>query len=114
MRVIIAGSRDITDIRLVMDLIDASYFDITTVISGCARGVDTLALMKPWACPIRRVPVTSADWDKWGKSAGYRRNTLMMLEADALIAVWDGKSPGTEHMIRIMRMAGKPVEVTRV
>lgn len=112
MRVIIAGSREITDIRLVMDLIDASYFEITEVISGCApNGVDASALMKPWACFVRKMP---ADWVKWGKSAGYRRNIDMSNVADALIAVWDGRSPGTEHMIRIMKNADKPVELTKV
>ena len=44
-----------------------------------------------------------AKWDKYGKSAGYRRNTEMADYADALIAFWDGKSRGTAHMIKIAK-----------
>ena len=40
-----------------------------------------------------------ADWDQFGKSAGYKRNIQMAEHADALIAIWDGKSKGTMHMI---------------
>ena len=47
MKVIIAGSRDITDYSLVCRAISESKFDITEVISGTARGVDTLG--EKWA-----------------------------------------------------------------
>jgi len=40
-----------------------------------------------------------ADWKNLGKSAGIKRNEVMASYADALVAVWDGKSPGTKHMI---------------
>lgn len=43
----------------------------------------------------------------------YRRE-MQAAGADALIAFWDGKSPGTENMISIMRKAGKPVQVIHV
>ena len=43
------------------------------------------------------------DWDKYGKSAGYIRNTEMAEAGDILVAFWDGKSKGTEHMINIMK-----------
>ena len=45
----------------------------------------------------------NADWDKFGKSAGYKRNEQMGNHADALIAIWDGKSKGTMHMISIAK-----------
>ena len=44
-----------------------------------------------------------ADWDKHGKSAGYKRNLEMAENADALIAFWDGESRGTKHMIDIAK-----------
>ena len=43
-----------------------------------------------------------AQWKKFGKRAGYRRNEQMAEVADALIAFWDGSSRGTKHMIDIM------------
>ena len=47
-----------------------------------------------------------ADWKKYGKSAGFRRNEQMAEFADALIAFWDGKSHGTKHMIDIANEKG--------
>ena len=54
-----------------------------------------------------------ADWNKYGKRAGYIRNEQMAKEADALIAFWDGKSKGTKHMIDIARSKGLLIRVIR-
>jgi hypothetical protein len=59
---------------------------------------------------IKRYP---ADWDTFGKSAGYRRNEQMAEDADALVAFWDGESKGTAHMIDTMAAMDKPVRVIR-
>lgn len=107
MKVIIAGSRGITDYEMIERAVESSKFVITEVVSGTARGVDTLG--EEWAInhfiPISRFP---ADWNTHGKSAGYKRNLKMGEYADALIAIWDGKSPGTKHMIDIMKKLNKP------
>lgn len=102
MKVIIAGSRDITDMAEINAAIADSKFEITEVVCGMARGVDLLG--KAWANYLG-IPVTQfpADWDRYGKRAGYRRNIEMGEYADALIAVWDGVSLGTKHMIDIAR-----------
>lgn len=55
--------------------------------------------------------VFPADWKKYGRSAGPRRNRQMAEYADAAIVFWDGKSRGTQNMIQQMRELGKPVEV---
>ena len=79
------------------DLVD---WEITEVVSGKARGVDTLG--EWWAksgekdIPIQSFP---ADWKKFKKAAGYIRNAEMAKYADALIAIWDGESRGTFNMI---------------
>ena len=52
-----------------------------------------------------------AEWKKWGRRAGYRRNVQMAQHADALIAIWDGKSPGTRHMIETANAHGLAVFV---
>ena len=66
-----------------------------------AAGVDTLAVRYAMQHGIELIKMP-ADWSI-GKSAGYRRNEQMADIADALIAVWDGTSRGTMHMINIAR-----------
>lgn len=111
MRTIIAGSRTITNINEVFRAIADSTYDITQIISGGAAGVDTLAIeyAQLWGIPCT---VMNANWDLYGKSAGYIRNTQMAEHADALVAVWDGFSRGTEHMIKIAREKGLKVYVS--
>jgi hypothetical protein len=110
MKVIIAGSRSITSYPVITLAVYQSGFDITEVVSGTARGVDTLG--EQWATlsgiSVKRFP---ADWGRLGKRAGHERNHQMLQYADALIAVWDGKSPGTRSMIGIARTALMPVYV---
>ena len=102
MKTIIAGGRTITDFQLAFDAIAASHFDITEVVSGCARGADQLG--EDWAAH-NRIPCRhfAADWIKFGIAAGPMRNTEMAEYADALIAIWDGQSKGTAHMIKTAR-----------
>jgi len=77
---------------------------------GDDAGADRLG--EQWASkhgiPVKQFP---AQWRKHGHSAGYKRNETMADNADALIALWDGKSRGTKHMIDIARRKGLPVYV---
>lgn len=102
MRVIIAGGRDVTNPALLLKAIEEAQFDITSVVCGKARGADTLG--EEWArandIPIAEYP---ANWAS-GRSAGYERNALMARNADAVIALWDGESKGTGHMIKLAKM----------
>lgn len=102
MRTIIAGSRGITDFKLVENIINNCIWEITTVISGGARGIDKLGEL--WA-EKNNIPceVFPADWDTFGKKAGYLRNIEMANTADALIVIWDGLSKGTKHMLTIAK-----------
>ena len=50
----------------------------------------------------------------YGKRAGVRRNEEMADMADALIAIWDGSSPGTKHMIEVARRRGLKIYVHNV
>ena len=107
MRVIVAGSRTITDYNRVAQVLDDSPFDITVLIQGGARGVDKLAA--EWAknndIPCEEI---SANWKKYGKKAGFMRNLEMAEHADALIAIWDGKSKGTKNMMNIAEKKNIP------
>lgn len=111
MRVIIAGSRDLPNgMARVEKAIERAGFKITEVVSGNAPGVDRLGEFwaKTWNIPCTVMP---ADWEKHPKTAGTLRNTAMANYADALIAVWDGISPGTKNMIRQAREKGLKVFV---
>lgn len=112
MKVIIAGSRSITNRRDVEYAVKKSGFNIGEVVCGMARGVDTSGAI--WArrngIPVKpfyaafKTPDGGVNY-----SAGKERNERMAQYADALIAVWDGESSGTEDMIIRMRNACKPI-----
>lgn len=110
MRTIIAGSREGPTRHHLMEAIASCGWKPTVVLSGTARGADRLG--EEWAVNnnirIERFP---ANWDRYGKSAGYRRNEQMANNAEALIALWDGKSKGTKHMIDIAQQKGLRVHV---
>jgi len=95
MKTIIAGSRTINESHKdkVFKIFDTCPWQITEVICGCAKGVDTLG--EDWAkskgIPVRRFP---ADWSI-GKSAGVIRNSNMVNYGEASLIVWDGVSRGT-------------------
>lgn len=97
-KTIIAGSRGITEAWTVEMAVRQSMLDVSEVVSGGANGVDKLG--EKWAAdhdvPCRVFP---ADWDTHGKAAGPIRNSEMAEYAEALVAVWDGKSRGTKDMI---------------
>ena len=54
-----------------------------------------------------------AEWKRYGKAAGYIRNTEMAKNADALVAFWDGASFGTKHMIATAEQLHLDVHVVR-
>ena len=110
MKVIIAGSRSVMDPGQVAVAIHDSRFIVSEVVSGTARGVDRMgeAYAERRGIPVRRFP---ADWDRFGRAAGMIRNAEMAKYADALVAVWDGRSKGTDNMITTMRSLGKQVHI---
>lgn len=127
MKVIIAGSRTIKDAKLVEDAIRESGFAISEVVSGKAKGVDTLGEL--WAkkhgvavkgfiahwkdLDVPGAVVYTGDYGLYNKNAGFDRNQKMADYADALIAVTTGSS-GTADMIRRAVDAGLKVYVKEV
>lgn len=107
-RLIIAGGRDFNDYETLKNYVDFKLSrteDEIQIISGGARGADTLGerYAAERGFSLRRFP---ADWERYGKSAGVRRNKEMAQNADALIAYWDGFSRGTKNMIDEATEAG--------
>lgn len=104
MKVIIAGGRDFKDIEMMTAKLDALFINTTddpiTIISGTAVGADRMgelyAALRGYE--VERYP---AEWGKYGKSAGYKRNEQMAALATHCVVFWDGKSKGSKHMIDI-------------
>ena len=113
MRVIIAGSRTIFNYDLVKEAIKESGFKIRVILCGCANGVDKLGEQYATEHGII-VEYYEADWKKYGKLAGPVRNDIMADNADALIAVWNGASRGTRHMISSARIGRLKVYIKNV
>jgi YspA, cpYpsA-related SLOG family len=112
MRLIIAGSRTFTDYQLLCHTLAPERHRIIEVLHSGARGADQLGFR--WALKHHvRSRCFAAAWERFGKSAGIRRNQQMAQAGDVLIAFWDGRSPGTRHMISCMQQLCKPVVVIR-
>lgn len=105
----IIGSRSFNNYNLL--LIAAGKIDVknkyTTIVSGGAEGADELGkrYAKYWGLEyIEFLP----DWDKFGKSAGYKRNVDIVKCADELLVFWDGVSQGTRHSLNLAKEMKKP------
>ncbi len=111
---IIAGSRDITDCNALLDAIEESRFDITEVVSGAARGVDSLgeAYAHCKEIPCTRFPAqwenleaepcrikSREDGTKYNSLAGFARNQQMADYAQACIVVMRPGSRGSKDML---------------
>lgn len=114
-KVVVAGGRDFND----YEILDKTLVEILKskgrpseieIVCGGARGADALGekFAKKRKCKIKYFP---ADWDRFGKSAGYRRNAEMADHSDVLVAYWDQKSRGTMHMIDLAKKKGLEVHV---
>lgn len=120
-RIIVAGSRTFSDYPLLTQTISSYLKDKSSnreiqFISGTARGADFLGeqFARENGYEVRRFP---AQWDIYGKSAGYRRNAEMAKYAakgnGILFAFWDGESRGTMHMINLAKSEGLEVHVVK-
>ena len=118
-KVIIAGSRKYDDYETLREKCDTilskKFADPNVqviVVSGGATGADSLGerYAVERGLQIERHP---ADWDKYGKSAGPRRNAEMAAVADALIAFpkQDEPNKGTLNMIETAKAKGLPIRV---
>lgn len=111
MKLLIAGSRSFDNYELLCN--EMKSYDISKIdyiISGTARGADKLGerFARDNNIKILSFP---AEWDKYGKSAGYKRNLLMGEECDEAIIFYDGSSKGSMHMINILKEKNKKYKV---
>lgn len=110
--IIVAGSRNFNDYdsfsEIMLGYLDQEWFVDKTIcfVTGKAKhGADNMIIYwcEEFGWPWHGKP---ADWDAFGKGAGYIRNREMALISSHLITFWDGKSKGTEHMQDIAKKMG--------
>lgn len=100
--IVIAGSRTLQNNYKAIAALDAFFKKYKpsefTIVCGMARGIDMMARDKgvELGFSVLEYP---ADWERFGKSAGYIRNVEMAKVSDCAFILWDGKSRGTKHMI---------------
>ena len=92
------------DKNIYTKLLQYEGYDIE-IVEGCARGADTyfrgFAGRHNIACEH-----FAADWERFGKSAGYIRNAeiveyLRQPDSQFTICLWDGVSKGTRSTINM-------------
>ena len=106
MKVGVVGSRTFNDYKLLSDTL--KKIEITTIVSGGARGADKLGEQYAKENNIPTI-IFLPDWDKHGKSAGFIRNTDIINESELVIAFWDQESRGTLDSIEKAKKLNKQV-----
>lgn len=107
-RVAIVGGRDFDHYELMFHLLDKMEIDI--IVSGGAPGADSLAERYANDMGIKTL-IFKAEWDKYGKSAGFIRNKDIIDNCDSVVAFWDGSSKGTLSSINLAKKQRKEVKI---
>ena len=109
MKLLIAGSRSITSFDLSPYVPD----EVDLIITGGAKGIDTLA--ESYA-KERGIPTLTVKpcYEKYGRAAPILRDEEMVDMADAVLVIWDGVSRGSKHTAGYACKKGKPLTVAEV
>jgi hypothetical protein len=115
-RLLATGSRTWHDVRVIEQalavILDRHPEGVLLVHGACPRGADAIAAAYAARTPGYRTEAHPADWTRYGRAAGYRRNAEMIaLGADGCAAFIRGASPGSTDTVRLARAAGIPVWV---
>ena len=118
MKLAVVGSRTFNDYAVLATWIDGVFYQFANeseegIISGGARGADKLAADYAENRDIEYIEFP-AEWDKYGKSAGFIRNQQIVDACDIVLAFWDGKSRGTADTIEKAKKAKKPTFIVYV
>ncbi len=106
MKVAIIGSRNLGVIGLENFLPE----NVTEIVSGGARGVDTCAREYAQAHGIKLTEFLP-DYTRYGRGAPLKRNLEIIAYADVVLVFWDGTSRGTKYVIDNCRKQGVPIRV---
>lgn len=116
MKIGMIGSRSFANkqlAKLIIDILIKKYSNITLVSGGCKEGADKICedIFDEYGLPKI---IHYADWKKYGKSAGFKRNPLIINDSNIVIAFWDGKSKGTKNSIDIALSLNKPIKIINI
>lgn len=114
MNIAVVGSRGFTDVLVISKAIDKLRADHGSIIivSGGAMGADGIAERYADRLGLGKI-IHRPDWNKWGRSAGFRRNASIVGDADLVLAFFapGPRSRGTQHSVDLAHTMGKPVYV---
>lgn len=117
-RLVIAGSREFKDYKLLCETMDRYLKDkvknkSVIIMSGSANGADRLGeqYAKENGYKIEYYP---ADWKHYKTAAGPIRNTQMAKTADDVIVFWNSKSAGTKNMIEAAQKENVDCTIIRI
>jgi len=108
MKLAVVGSRNFNNYDLLKKYLDKihSIEPITCIVSGGAKGADILG--ERWAKENNiQTEIYYPNWNKYGKSAGYKRNIDIITNANKCIAFWDGVSKGTRTVHKNLQKLDK-------
>ncbi len=106
MKVAVIGSRSIESIDISKYIPD----DTSLIISGGALGIDSLAEKYADENGIEKL-IILPDYEFYGKGAPLIRDRLIVDHADIVIAIWDGRSAGTEYTINYAKQQSVPCRI---
>lgn len=109
LKIAIVGSRDYANLPQIRHYVQ-SLPRGTIIVSGGARGVDSVAEAAAVECGLQTL-IFYPDWDKHGRSAGFIRNNDIIKSSDIVVAFWDGVSRGTLSSINLAKKYGKPLVI---
>lgn len=116
---LVVGTRTFCDYDLMVQKLDyiLKYHKKTVIVSGGAKGADSLAERYAKEHGLTFV-IFRAEWDKYGKSAGYIRNKKMHeyianMPQRGCAAFWDGKSKGTAHNFELAKKYKTQIRIIR-
>lgn len=115
---LVAGSRTFWDYKLLCDKLDfflKNKKEVTIVSGHCPHGADALAEKYAYerGIPLKLFP---ANWNKYGKRAGFVRNEEMHKfisnqKDRGVVLFWDGKSLGTKHSFSLAQKYNNKLKV---
>lgn len=114
-RIAVGGCRSYHDYDTFLKYIDLCLSKIAKnnkiiILSGHCSGVDSMA--EQYAAEKGyELEIFPAQWNKYGKFAGPKRNNEMVKKSDYVIAFWDNKSKGTKNLIENAKQLNKPLRI---
>jgi len=116
MKLAIIGSRGIDEkkaLEIIEQVIKKATKTITEIISGGAKGADTTAKNYAKANGIKLTEYLP-NYKEYGRGAPLKRNETIIKNSDAVLAIWDGESRGTQHAIRKAKAQGMPTLIIKI